>query len=297
MFAFPWAFSYLLYVKHLLRFHACSTRKWPSTVLLWLLIGHCELVWVQPGSPFTCAATPTPSVCVDIKASFCFSLICLKKMAAAATIAVDEDHFCCPVCLEVLRDPVTIPCGHSYCMECIKGYWKKTEHKTGYSCPQCRQAFNTRPVLARNTMLAGLVEKLREKLRDAGIQEAPQAIEVECDECQGRKRRAVKSCVKCLASCCEVHLKQHKTHKLTDVTRQLHKRVCNRHGRLFELYCRTDQQLVCPLCVTDGHSGHHTVPAVEERTEKQVRGKFHTPFCNAPVFTGHLETVFRKLPL
>ncbi|KAG7319908.1 hypothetical protein KOW79_017051 [Hemibagrus wyckioides] len=118
-------------------------------------------------------------------------------------------------------------------------------------------------------MLAGLVEKLREKLRDAGIQEAPQAIEVECDECQGRKRRAVKSCVKCLASYCEVHLKQHKTHKLTDVTRQLHKRVCNRHGRLFELYCRTDQQLVCPLCVTDGHSGHHTVPAVEERTEKQ----------------------------
>ncbi|KAK2868299.1 hypothetical protein Q7C36_000170 [Tachysurus vachellii] len=194
-------------------------------------------------------------------------------MAAAATISVDEDHFCCPVCLEVLKDPVTIPCGHSYCMECIKGYWKKTEHKTGYACPQCRQAFNTRPALARNTVLAGLVEKLTEKLRDAGIQDAPHAktVEVECDECQGRKHRAVKSCVKCLGSYCEVHLKQHKTHKLTDVTRQLHKRVCNRHGRLFELYCRTDQQLICPLCVKDGHGGHHTVSAVEERTEKQMQ--------------------------
>lgn len=194
-------------------------------------------------------------------------------MAAAATISVDEDHFCCSVCLEVLRDPVTIPCGHSYCMVCIKGYWRKTEHKTGYTCPQCRRSFNPRPTLARNTMLAGLVEKLREKLRDAGIQEAPHAktIEVECDACQGRKRRAVKSCVKCLASYCEAHLKQHKTHKLTDVTRQLHKRACNRHGRLFELYCRTDQQLICSACVTDGHGGHHMVPAGEERTEKQVR--------------------------
>lgn len=280
MFASPLAFSYLLYVKqpvHLLHFHAFSTRKWPFTVLLWRLIGCCELFWVQPGSPFTCAAVPTPSVCGD--KSLVLRLTCLSlKMAAAATISVDEDHFCCPVCLEVLKDPVTIPCGHSYCMECIKGYWKKTEHKTGYACPQCRQAFNTRPALARNTVLAGLVEKLREKLRDAGIQEAPHAktVEVECDECQGRKHRAVKSCVKCLGSYCEVHLKQHKTHKLTDVTRQLHKRVCNRHGRLFELYCRTDQQLICPHCVKDGHGGHHTVSAVEERTEKQVSGKFYT---------------------
>ncbi|KAI5092686.1 tripartite motif-containing protein 16-like isoform X2 [Silurus meridionalis] len=185
---------------------------------------------------------------------------------AAATISVDEDQFCCPVCLEVLRDPVTIPCGHSYCMDCIKSYWKKTEHKSGYTCPQCRRGFSPRPALARNTVLAGLVEKLREKLRDAGIQEAPP---VECDTCQGKKQRAVKSCLKCLGSYCETHLKQHKTHKLTDATRQLHKRVCNRHGRLFELYCRTDQQLVCTLCVTDGHAGHHTLPAVEERTEKQ----------------------------
>lgn len=247
-----------------------------SVVLRWPLIGYCELFWVEPGSPFTCATVPTPSVCAHTNAHKSFALLLLYpslKMAAAATISVDEDHFCCSVCLEVLRDPVTIPCGHSYCMVCIKGYWRKTEHKTGYTCPQCRRSFNPRPTLARNTMLAGLVEKLREKLRDAGIQEAPHAktIEVECDACQGRKRRAVKSCVKCLASYCEAHLKQHKTHKLTDVTRQLHKRACNRHGRLFELYCRTDQQLICSACMTDGHGGHHMVPAGEERTEKQVR--------------------------
>uniref|UniRef100_A0A3B4BY63 FinTRIM family, member 87 n=2 Tax=Pygocentrus nattereri TaxID=42514 RepID=A0A3B4BY63_PYGNA len=196
-------------------------------------------------------------------------------MAAAATISVDEDQFSCPVCLEILRDPVTIPCGHSYCMDCIKGYWRKTEHKAGYSCPQCRRGFNPRPVLARNTMLAELVGKLRE----AVVQEAPQgpakAAEVDCDVCSGRKRRAVKSCVKCLASYCEVHLKQHnerdrsKTHRLTEAMRHLQKRVCSQHSRLFELYCRTDQQLICCLCTTDGHNGHHTVAALEERTEKQ----------------------------
>lgn len=195
-------------------------------------------------------------------------------MAAAATIAVDEEHFSCPVCLEILRDPVTIPCGHSYCIACIKGYWRKTGHKSGYSCPQCRKCFNPRPALARNTVLAGVVEKLK----DAGLQELSHARagDVECDVCQGRKSRAVRSCVKCQASFCELHLKQHnerdrnKNHKLTEVTKQLQKRVCNQHSRLFELYCRTDQQLVCPLCVTDGHSGHQMVASAEERTEKQV---------------------------
>uniref|UniRef100_A0A8D3D2Z5 RING-type domain-containing protein n=1 Tax=Scophthalmus maximus TaxID=52904 RepID=A0A8D3D2Z5_SCOMX len=44
---------------------------------------------------------------------------------AAATISIEQDQFCCSVCLEVLRDPVTIPCGHSYCLGCIEDYWDR----------------------------------------------------------------------------------------------------------------------------------------------------------------------------
>uniref|UniRef100_A0A3B5AZ22 RING-type domain-containing protein n=1 Tax=Stegastes partitus TaxID=144197 RepID=A0A3B5AZ22_9TELE len=48
------------------------------------------------------------------------------------------EGFCCPVCLEVLRDPVTIPCGHSYCLQCIEDYWNRPKQKGQYTCPQCR---------------------------------------------------------------------------------------------------------------------------------------------------------------
>ncbi|KAK3560279.1 hypothetical protein QTP86_004209 [Hemibagrus guttatus] len=195
-----------------------------------------------------------------------------RKMAS---ISRNQDQFSCPVCLDLLKDPVTLHCGHSYCKVCINGHWDQEDVKGIYSCPQCRETFTPRPVLRRNNMLAEVLEKLKKtELQAAHCYAGPG--DVECDFCTGRKHKAVKSCLVCQASYCEDHLKPHyqspafKKHKLVEACAELQEKICSEHDKLMEIYCRTDQSFICYLCTMEKHKGHDTVSIKTERTEKQT---------------------------
>ncbi|XP_045544367.1 tripartite motif-containing protein 16 [Salmo salar] len=194
-------------------------------------------------------------------------------------VLLDQDQFCCSVCLDLLKEPVTTACGHNYCRICIEDCWDQDVLKGVYSCPQCRETFTPRPNLRKNNMLADMVVELKK----TGLQAAPLPAlcyagpgDVACDFCTGtRKQKALMSCLACLASYCEPHLQPHyefpgfKKHKLVKATAQLQEKICSHHDKLLEVYCRTDQQCICLMCTMDEHKGHDTVSAAAERTEKQ----------------------------
>ncbi|XP_041705888.2 tripartite motif-containing protein 16-like [Coregonus clupeaformis] len=194
-------------------------------------------------------------------------------------VLLDQDQFCCSVCLDLLKEPVTTACGHSYCRSCIEGCWDQDVLIGVYSCPQCRETFTRRPNLRKNNMLSEVVEKLKK----TGLQANPPPAlcyagpgDVACDFCTGtRKQKALMSCLVCLASYCETHLQPHyeflafKKHKLVKATAQLQEIICTHHDKLLEVFCCTDQQCICYQCVMYEHKGHDTVLAAAERTEKQ----------------------------
>ncbi|XP_031654028.1 E3 ubiquitin-protein ligase TRIM21-like [Oncorhynchus kisutch] len=213
---------------------------------------------------------------------------------ATSSSLLSEEQFLCSVCLDVFTEPVSIPCGHNYCKACISGYWDTSDL---CQCPMCKEKFDRRPELRINTFISEMVAQFRKsvqwKVTSSPGQRTAKPGEVSCDFCTGMKLKALKSCVVCQTSYCETHLEPHqrvpalKRHKLINPVENLEDRMCKKHERLLELFCRTDQTCLCVLCLKTDHMTHDTVPLEEEYGEKmaqlgkmmaEVEQKMHTYF-------------------
>ncbi|XP_062288849.1 zinc-binding protein A33-like isoform X1 [Scomber scombrus] len=185
---------------------------------------------------------------------------------SAASCLRSEDQFLCSICLDVFTDPVTTPCGHNFCKNCINEHWNSNDQ---YLCPLCNKVFYTRPELHINTLLSEVVSHSSE-------QQAAKPGEVPCDVCTGTKLKALKSCLVCLTSYCETHLEPHltmsglKRHQLMDPVENLEDRMCMKHDKPLELFCKTDQTCVCTLCSVLDHKTHEFVPLKEEYEGKKA---------------------------
>ncbi|XP_062300183.1 E3 ubiquitin-protein ligase TRIM21-like [Scomber scombrus] len=196
---------------------------------------------------------------------------------SSASSLLSEDQFLCSICLDVFTHPVTIPCGHNFCKNCITEHWN-TNVKN--DCPLCKKVFNTRPELHINTFISQMAAQFRQfvQKKTSSCSEQQQATrgEILCDFCTETKLKALKSCVVCLTSYCETHLEPHqripglKRHKLIDPVKNLENRMCKKHDRPLELFCKTDQMCVCLFCTETDHKGHRIVPLIEEYEEKKA---------------------------
>ncbi|XP_044198280.1 E3 ubiquitin-protein ligase TRIM39-like [Thunnus albacares] len=197
---------------------------------------------------------------------------------SAASCLRSEDQFLCSICLDVLTDPVTTPCGHNFCKNCITEHWNSNDQ---YLCPMCKEVFYTRPKLKVNTLFSEMVSQFRQEAQQkasssSSEQQAAKPGEVPCDVCTGTKLKALKSCLVCLTSYCETHLEPHltasrlKRHQLMDPVENLEDRMCMKHDKPLELFCKTDQTCVCVLCSVLDHKTHDVVPLEEEYEGKKA---------------------------
>ncbi|XP_029282928.1 LOW QUALITY PROTEIN: E3 ubiquitin-protein ligase TRIM39-like [Cottoperca gobio] len=197
---------------------------------------------------------------------------------SAASCLLTEDQFLCSICLDVFTDPVSTPCGHNFCKTCITEYW---EVNVQCQCPNCKEVFYTRPELRVNTFISEMAAQFRQSAQQKASSSSSETQvvkpgDVPCDVCTGTKLKALKSCLVCLDSYCEIHLEPHltrtglKRHQLIDPVENLEGRMCTKHDKQLELFCKTDQMCVCMLCTVLDHKTHDIVPLKEESEGKKA---------------------------
>ncbi|XP_029597735.1 E3 ubiquitin-protein ligase TRIM39 isoform X1 [Salmo trutta] len=197
---------------------------------------------------------------------------------ASSSSLLSEEQFLCSICLDVFTEPVSIPCGHNFCKACISGYWDTSDL---CQCPMCKEKFYRRPELRINTFISEMAAQFRQTVEvktTSSPHQCPDIIvELSCDICTGMKLKALKSFLVCLTSYCETHLEPHqrvpalKRHKLINPVENLEDRMCKKHERLLELFCRTDQTCVCQFCTESDHKTHDAVPLEEECGERKAK--------------------------
>ncbi|XP_074580189.1 uncharacterized protein LOC141836584 [Curcuma longa] len=67
-----------------------------------------------------------------------------------------RDELSCAICLEICFEPSTTPCGHSFCIRCLKC----AATKCGKKCPKCRQLISNGRACTINTVLWNTIQLL-----------------------------------------------------------------------------------------------------------------------------------------
>uniref|UniRef100_A0A803KF45 E3 ubiquitin-protein ligase TRIM7-like n=1 Tax=Xenopus tropicalis TaxID=8364 RepID=A0A803KF45_XENTR len=175
-----------------------------------------------------------------------------------------RDELSCSICLSIYTDPVSLPCGHTFCRGCIGVVLGSQKISGDYSCPECMKKFRKRPALHRNRALGNIADRFRPtETGETGIF---------CTYCLLSPVPAAKSCLLCEASLCDTHLRgycQSAEHVLTKPTVSFMGRKCSVHHKVLEYHCCEDSACICVSCCLAGEHRGHRVELLSEASEKK----------------------------
>ncbi|KAI1898999.1 hypothetical protein AGOR_G00078160 [Albula goreensis] len=243
-----------------------------------------------------------------------------------------ESELTCPICLELFEDPLLLPCAHSLCFGCAHRILvshcasnEPVESISAFQCPTCRYVITLNPQrglegLKRNVTLQNIIDRYqkasvsgpnspsetrRERPPFDGTAMSAPSERVQCQFCeQDPPQEAVKTCVTCEVSYCEECLrathpnkKPFTGHRLIEPLPDSHLRglMCLEHeDEKVNMYCVTDEQLICSLCKLVGRHRDHQVASLADRYEK-LKQALDSNLSNLIKRNNELETLMAKL--
>ena len=143
---------------------------------------------------------------------------------------IEQELICC-VCLDLLETPVILPCSHNLCKKCARGLCNAGgASRRIFVCPNCRHEVR----LSSELGLDGLPENLS------------------------------------LKSIVDIVRKQRRERSRNGGNQGNLTKLCMKHDRMQDYYCRSCRIVVCEACLKDGHLGFgHVVSETKDVLEEE----------------------------
>ena len=209
-------------------------------------------------------------------------------MAAAFDLQAHiSDVTKCPICLEDYKDPKSLPCLHTFCLECLRSYGRDKLPGDKLHCPSCRNsccipeagisAFPLNFFMNDLLQAHSAAKMATEEMLPCGV-----CFEV-CEEESIATPPATKYCIECCQHFCEKCNKLHAKMKTgahhvlplgenmsTDLIKSRRRHCCEHRDERVKLYCYDCKTNICGLCVALKHK-QHNVAEITEAADKLGR--------------------------
>lgn len=234
---------------------------------------------------------------------------------ASMSSSIEKDFLTCSICLEVYKDPKTLPCLHSFCTECINNFTQGNDFKAGHPCPECRETFHLPEEgvdqMKTNFCLKNLVEFVLSttitskkctfcSLKGEDFEATAKCITCEdflCPECADHRHRSTTLTFHHRV----VPLVELSAGKYNDEIRARQQIPCVKHeGEDLRFFCETCDVPVCRDCIVLGHQNHNCLAPSDARKRMEVNlgslmSSLRTKLTDADIAMKIIDSELKKV--
>lgn len=201
-------------------------------------------------------------------------------MAEAATpngkhynmdLKVLKQKIACTMCKKQYNHPKTLPCLHSFCLECLQTIVASNSSGTQIKCPQCLKEMqlcsNDLEYLPDAFLFGRQIDLYNFLLKVNG------RVDVKCEKCSNRSVKANSFCRDCGKFVCDLcvtihrswtEFRSHKVLSMAELRESPHKHIpekiaqmmCQVHAKECTIYCEACEEQVCHECIIKSHRDH-----------------------------------------